>query len=146
MAVEDCVLELFCNLGAAGVEAVKSVLRAQIAVAEAQLAVVRAQILQYDVLLVPVTATQQIAETILGQVEGYAALIPSELAAECVGLGEVNLDLVRLVEPITDKVRSKLAQLQRLLSFRDELEDLERLLVDTVRTFTDIVEAIEACP
>lgn len=145
MAVEACVTEILCGLGNAAVGAISGVLQDQLTAAEAGLGLVKAQILQLDVLLAPLTAVQGVAVGTLEQIEGYAQLVPNSIMADCVGLGDLNLGLVQIVEPVTDQVRAFLDKVTRALSFKDELEDLERTLQAQVDALRDIIAALALC-
>lgn len=145
MSVAACVTEVLCALGQPAVEGIKAVIQGQITAAEGLLAAVRAQLLAYDVALVPVTALQATADGILQTLEGYAALLPVSVVQGCVPLGDLNLGLAALIEPKTDEVRAFLDRLKKLLSFRDELADLEAFLVAQVQSLGDVLLALNLC-
>ena len=86
-----------------------------------------------------------LANAALAEAVAAAGLIPLGLIASCADLGEFNLDVVGSIEAATADFNDIVDQLNRLLSFKAELEALEQELLAIIDRFTAIENAIQEC-
>lgn len=148
MAVEDlnpCVRAVLCALSGTVLRSLNGLITVQIAQLEAQVLVFEAQLLQYDILAIPVQAAADIARSAISEVRNSALLIPIELIAGCFDLADFNQGLRRSLDFLTAELDSTLGNLTRLLSYRDELAAIVEELNGLIDQFQDIIGTIETC-
>ena len=145
MALDPCVKQILCALGAAVLGALNAVIQTQKALLTAQVVALQAQLLALDVATIPLEAARSIANEVLNQARTAATLVPFELIAGCVDLGEFNFSLTESIDSALREVNDLVDDLNRLLSFKEELQ----LLVDEfnriIEQFDQILLAIQEC-
>lgn len=148
MAVEDldpCVKQILCSLSDAALRSIQILIDGQVALIQAQIVVFQTQILQYDVLGIPIQVAQQAAQAIVDDVKESISFLPLNAVAGCIDLGDFNLNLTQSIDVATSVANDFLNEATRLLSYGDELRGLVNDLNETIDQFTDISSVIDEC-
>jgi len=148
MALADlnpCVKQILCSLADSALRDVQALINGQVAILQAQIVVFQTQLLQYDILSLPVVAAQQAAQTVVDKVKESAFLIPLNAISQCVDLGFFNTNLQQSIDVATAAANDILGEATRLLSYRDELNALVFELNNVITQFTDISAVIDQC-
>jgi len=145
-SLPPCVATILCGLSSAALNALQTIINGQIALLQAQIAIYQAQILQYDILAIPVEATRAAAQTILDKVKQSSTLIPINIIASCVPIGDFKVNLMESLNAATSAIDDVAFEAIRLLSFRDDLNAIVAQMNIMIVQFTDIRDVIKACP
>jgi len=140
-----CVKQILCSLSDSALRSVKALINGQISLIEAQIVVYQTQILQYDILSIPVEAAQQVAQAVVDEVRGSAFLIPLNAINGCVDLGSFNINLQRSIDVALSSADDLLFEAKRLLSYTDELNALVAELNAAIDQFNLITTVIDGC-
>lgn len=143
--LNDCVKEILCTLSDSVLRSLQTLIDGQVAILQSQIGVFQAQILQYDILTIPVQAAQQAAQSIVNEVRGSAFLIPLNAISNCADLGDFNQNLQQSIDTATAAASDTLGELNRLVSFREELNALINELNVTIDQFTSVNTVINQC-
>jgi len=144
-SLNPCVKEILCGLSDAVLRTLQGIIDGQVAILQAQIVIIQTQILQYDILAIPVEITRAAAQAIIDTVRQSVALVPLNLISNCVDLGDFNLNLYQSLDVATAVVDDIAFEATRLLSFRDELNSLVNELNTAIDQFTDIRGVIDEC-
>jgi hypothetical protein len=148
MAVEDlhpCTRAILCALSGTVLRSLNGLITGQIIQLEAQVLFLETQLVQYDILALPVQAAADIARAALTEVRNSALLIPIEVIAGCFDLADFNQGLRRSLDFLTAELDSLVGNLTRMLSLRDELAAVIEELNGLIDQFQDILGTIETC-
>lgn len=145
MALNPCVKQILCALGQATLNALNTLIVAQIARIDAQIAVFKAQILALDVLILPLQAVKSIAEAAVQAARQSLGLVPLSLIAGCVDLGDFNINLVQTLEDKNAELQDTLTDINRKISIREDLNALVAELDAIREQFADIRVTIAEC-
>ena len=145
MALNPCVRSILCALSGAVLGAVSSVIDTQIAALTAQITALQSQLLVLDVATLPVELSRNIALSVLASARGVAQLVPVELVAGCLDLGEFNFDLVTSIDAATAEVNDLVDDLNRLLSYKAELAALVAEYEGIIEQFNEVKLVIQEC-
>lgn len=145
MALDPCVKQILCALSDSALRSVQGLIDGQVAILEAQIAVYQTQILQYDILSLPVVATQQALQQVVDEVKESAFLIPLNAISQCADLGKFNLNLQQSIDVALGATNDVLFELTRLLSYKEELNFLVSELNNAIDQFTNISAIIDQC-
>lgn len=145
MALANCVKEILCTLGDFVLRSLQALINGQIAIVQAQIVTFQTQLIQYDILAIPVQASADIARTFVDQVRNSAFLIPLNLISNCVDLGDFNLNLQQSIDVGLAVFDDLIFEATRLLSFRDDLNAIVGELNALITQFTDISAVIDQC-
>ena len=143
--LNPCVKQILCSLSDSALRSVKALINGQILLLETQITVYQAQILQYDILSVPVVAAQQAAQAVVSQVKESAFLIPLNAISQCVDLGSFNLNLQQSIDVALSSANDLLFEATRLLSYSDELNSIVDELNRSIDQFNSISTIIDQC-
>lgn len=143
--LSSCVKQILCSLSDSALRSIQTLIDGQIAILEAQIAVFQVQLLQYDILSLPIQASQQAANAVVQEVKESAFLIPLNQISQCVDLGIFNLNLQQSIDVALSTANDLLFEATRLLSYRDELNDIINELNTSIDQFTSISTIIDAC-
>jgi len=143
--LNPCVKQILCSLSDSALRSIQALIDGQVAILEAQIVVFQTQLLQYDILALPVQAVQQAANAVVEEVKQSAYLIPLNQISQCVDLGFFNLNLQQSIDVALSTTNDLLFELTRLLSYRDELNAIVNELNAAIDQFTNISTIIDAC-
>lgn len=143
--LDDCVKQILCSLSDSVLNSLQTLIDGQVAIVEAQIGIYQAQLLQYDILALPVEAAQQAAQSVVDEVKDSAFLIPLNAISNCVDLGFFNQNLLQSVDTAIASASDVLGELNRLLSYREELNALVNELNSLLEQFDAISDIINAC-
>lgn len=145
MALDACVKDILCSLSDAVLRDLQVLIDGQITLIQAQITVFQAQLLQYDIITLPIQASQQAAQAVVNAARQSATLIPLNVIAGCADLGDFNINLQESIDVALGTSNDLLFEANRLLSFTDELNNLVTSLNATIEQFTDIQSIIDEC-
>jgi len=145
MALQPCVKQILCSLSDSALRSVQSLIDGQVAILESQISIYQTQILQYDVISIPVVIAQQAAQAIVDNVRESAYLIPLGAIGDCVDLGNFNLNLQQSIDVSLSAADDFLFEAARLLSYSEELNAIVAELNDSIDQFNNISFVIEQC-
>lgn len=145
MALNPCVKQILCSLSDAALGALQGIINGQVALLQAQILIYQTQILQFDVLSLPVQAAQAAGQAVVDNVRSSAALVPLNIISQCVDLGDFNLNLQQSIDVVLSSTEDLLAEATRLLSYREELNAIVTELDGAITQFTDISGIIDQC-
>jgi len=145
MALNPCVKQILCALSAPVLAALNAVISSQIALLRAQIVAAQAQLLALDITTAPLELARNIAQGLIDQAKAAATLVPFELIAECADLGDFNVNFVESLDALTADLNDIVDDLQRLLSFKEELQLLVNELEEVIEQFEGIQAVIEEC-
>lgn len=140
-----CLEQILCGLSGAVLGALDTVLAAQRAQLQAQIAALEAEILVLDVATLPVEAARSGALALLNQARAASGFIPLDLIAGCAALGDFNVSLDGALAAATRQVNDLVDDLNRLLSYREELKLLVLKFTQTIEVFAQIELTIQEC-
>jgi hypothetical protein len=143
--LNPCVKQILCSLSDSALRSVKALINGQILLLETQITIYQAQILQYDILSVPVVAAQQAAQAVVSQVKESAFLIPLNAISQCADLGSFNLNLQQSIDVALSSANDLLFEATRLLSYSDELNSIVDELNRSIDQFNSISTIIDQC-
>lgn len=143
--LNPCVKQILCSLSDSALRSVQALIDGQVAILEAQIAIYQAQILQYDILSLPIVASQQAAQAVVDKVKESAYLIPLNAISQCVDLGDFNLNLMQSIDVALSVTNDFLYEATRLLSYADELAYIVTELNNAIDQFTNISAVIDQC-
>ena len=143
--LNPCVKEILCGLSDAVLRSMQTIIDGQVAILQASLVQIQAQILQYDVLAIPVEATRDAAQVVIDSVRQSVTLVPLNLISNCSELGDFNLNLSQSLDLATSVFDDVAFEATRLLSFRDELNSLVSEINGSIEQFTDIRAIMDQC-
>ena len=145
VTLAPCVQTIICALSHAALSALKNIINGQIAILEAQILVFQTQLLQYDILSIPVVAVQAAANAVINKVKGAANLVPLAAISNCVDLGDFNINLSQSIDIATSTANDILSEATRLLSYKTELAAIVQNLKAAIDQFTAILSVIDQC-
>ena len=145
MALEACVREILCGLSAATLGAVSSIINAQRAILQAQVAALQAELLVLDVATLPLQVAREAALTALNTARSAITIVPLDLIAGCADLGDFNIGIDASLNAATGAVVDIIDDLNRLLSFREELNLLISEFNATIDLFDEVLLVIQEC-
>ena len=145
MTLQPCVKEILCALSDSALSALKGIISSQVAILQAQIIVYQTQLLQYDILSIPIQATQIAANAVVQKVRGSVALIPLNVITQCVTLGNFNLNLQQSIDVALATVNDVLYEATRLLSYKEELQAIINELNAAIDQFNAITTIIDGC-
>jgi hypothetical protein len=137
--------QLLCGLSAPVRGVIKAALGAQKTLLQAELAPLQAQLLALDVATAPLAFAQSIAESALATARSALSILPTDIVVGCASLGQINVDLVTATDALTADVRAVLDDLNRLLSFQEEIRAVILEFEAIIDRFTALVDLIEVC-
>lgn len=143
--LNPCVKQILCSLSDSALRSVKALINGQISLIEAQITVYQTQILQYDLLSVPIEAAQQAAQAVVDEVRDSAFLIPLNAISGCVDLGSFNLNLQQSIDVALSSADDLLYEAKRLLSYSEELNAIVNELNAAIDQFGSISTIIDQC-
>ena len=143
--VEECVYTILCGLSASVRNALQNVITSLTASLNAQIVAYRSALLVYDVAVIPLELSRSILNGLLDIARSAATLVPLEIIEGCADLGDFNLDIVTSIDVITAELNDVIDDLNRILSFKDELEFLINELSAVLDNFNDISLVLEEC-
>lgn len=143
--LNNCVKDILCTLSDSVLNSLQALIDGQVSILQSQIGVFQAQLLQYDVLAIPVQATQEAAQAVVDEVRSSAFLIPLNAISECVDLGNFNLNLSQSIDIAAADADAILGELNRLLSYREELNALINELNNAIDQFTAVSGIIDQC-
>lgn len=145
MALADCVREVLCGLSAATRNALVGIIRGYVTALEAEKAILQAKLLKLNILTLPVSALNSVAQSALAQARAGANIVPLDLIGTCVDVGNLNDVITRNIEIVTRELNKIATDLERLLSFADEInaaiDDIDAVL----QTYIEVIEFIDTC-
>jgi hypothetical protein len=146
MALDDpCIRSILCTLAGSVLGALDTIIDTQIIAMQAQITAAQAQLLVLDVATIPLEAARSAANAVLERARSAATLVPLELIAGCAGLGDFNFDLVSSIDDATREFNDIVDDLNRLLSFKEELQALVDELNRVIEQFQEIQLLIQEC-
>lgn len=143
--LEVCVKQILCGLSSSVLRSLQTIIDGQIAFLQTQITTFQTQLLQYDVLSIPLQAANTVTQTIVDETKRYANLIPLNVISECVDLGDFNLNLNQSLDLFSNYSNELTYEATRLLSYREELNEIIDKLNVTINQFTDIRSIIDQC-
>lgn len=144
--MNPCVALILCSLSKPVLGALRAVINQQLAFLELELAQVQAQLLRFDVLTVPLQAAQAVANQVLQSAQSAAGLLPLGLITGCADLGAFNINLNQVLATATADVNDTLNDLNRTLSFKEELQATIASIGEVRTQFQAILDVIAGCP
>ena len=147
MALNPCVKAILCSLSSGLLIGLQSLIDGQIALIQIQITQYQTQLLQYDVLSIPIEASAALSQAFIDSVRSGAAVIPLSTIANagCSDLGDFNVNLNQVLDVITSASDDVVFEATRLLSYKEELNDIITALNNTTDQFTEINLLIDAC-
>ena len=145
MALADCVKDILCGLSSAVLRELQVIIDGQVAILQTQVTAVQAQLLQYDILSIPIQSANQVAQAAIGSVKKVTNLVPLNAISECVDLGDMNLDLNKSIDLASAAADEAAFELSRLVSYREELNALVTELNNTIDHLTEVRDLINLC-
>ena len=145
MALNPCVQQILCALSGTVLGSLNRLIDTQIAALQTQILIIEAQILQYDILTLPLEAAASLARTQIQNIRNSALLVPLNLIAGCTDLGDFNLGLQKSIDNAVADLDSIVGDLTRVLSFKEELNATVAELNGIIDQFQDILATIETC-
>jgi len=143
--LNPCVKQILCALSDSVLRSLQALIDGQVAILQAQIAIYQTQLIQYDILSLPVQAVQQAAQSVVNEVKSSAFLIPLNAISNCVDLGFFNQNLFQSIDTALAAANDTLGELNRLLSYREELNALVNELNNSIDQFTSISSVIDQC-
>jgi len=145
VALNPCVKQILCALGEATLGALNTLLQAQIAIIDAEIASVAAQLAVVDILTIPLEIARDVGQNALNSAQQVASLVPLNFIAGCADLGDLNVNLSRLLANASADFNDIINDLNRKLSLREELNALILELQAIREQFGDIQLTIAEC-
>lgn len=143
--LNPCVKTILCSLSDAVLASIQALIDGQVALLQAQIVIFQTQLLQYDILSIPIEVTRAAADAIVSKVKESIALIPLNAISNCVDLGDFNLNLQQSIDVSLSVADDLLYEATRLLSFKEELNAIINELNNAISQFTDIRGIIDQC-
>lgn len=143
--LNPCVKEILCALSGAVLNALNTLITAQKTALVVQVTAFQAQLLTLDVATAPAEIARGLALDALNTARSAATLVPIGLITACVDLGDFNVDLVAAVDGLTADLNDTIDDLNRLLSFKEELQFLVNEFLRIIDQFSAIQLAIQEC-
>lgn len=145
MALNACVKSVLCTLSTPVLSALRGVVQAQIAQAQAVLGILQARSLTLGIQLVPIELARDAANAVLQESQSIANLLPLSLVEGCGDLGQVRQNLNAAVEQATASVNDFADDATRALSLKDETDARIAELNAQLAEFSELVDTITAC-
>lgn len=143
--LNPCVRQVLCGLSKSVREALRALIAAQVAILQVQIAQLEAYSAYLDVLTLPVSAASSLAEQFIQQVKSAAQVIPLDLIGTCVDVGNLNRAIEDTLNTALQDVNVLTNDLNRLLSFSDEVGALIDDLNETLNLYNAILDIIDLC-
>ena len=143
--LEACAKEILCAFSATALRTLQALIDSQVAILQAQIVVYQTQIAQYDILALPVEAAQAIAHKYVDNIKKAAYIVPLNVIAGCLPLGQFNMNLMQSIDVATAVADDLLSEATRLLSYRSELNAIVTELNAAITQFTQISNIIGEC-
>ena len=145
MAFNPCLKSILCALGQATLDALNTVLQAQLVVIDAQIAAFTAQLAILDILTLPLSAAAVVAQEAINAANQVVSLVPLGLISDCADLGDLNVNLTQVLDNANADFQDIVTDLNRKLSFKDEINAGLEQLAEVRQQFSDILLTIEEC-
>ncbi len=142
---DDCVKKILCGLSSAVLKEIQILIDGQLAILESAITALQAQILQYDILSIPIKAANTVFQAGITKIKKASTLIPLNWSIDCVDLGDYNLNVQQTVDLAATTADELISELSRLLSYKEELNALFTDLTKALDQFTDISDIIDQC-
>jgi len=143
--LNPCVKQILCGLSDAALKGIQALIDAQVALIRTQITMFQSQLLQYDILAIPVQAARDTAQALIDKVKSSEALIPLNVVSGCVPLGKFKVNLMDTMNSATSVLDDVAFEATRLLSFRTDLNAIINELNAALIQFTDIRAVIDEC-
>ena len=148
MAVEElqnCAKIILCGLSGAAQAQLKSLISTYVGVLEGQIGALEAQLVVLDILTAPVEIARNAANEVGNQVKQGLKIVPTGLVADCVGLNVIPETIERNVDIVLQDINLIATDLERLLSFRDEIEALIDDFREALEVYSQILTNFDLC-
>jgi len=145
VALANCVKLVLCGLSAATRNAIVGILQGYVGVLNAQITSLEVELVALNIATAPVALANSAVQSFINQVKAGANIVPLNLIGECFDLGQlneavqVNLDLALVDANIIAN------DLERLLSFKAELDATILDLQTTIELYTEVIATIKVC-
>jgi len=143
--LNQCAQQILCGLSTAALQVIQTLINGQVAVLQSQITFYQTQLLQYDILAIPARAAQTTLQSVVNNVRNSVAVLPAQLVVDCVDLGQFNLNLQESIDVVLGVSEDNLFEIQRLLSFQDELQSQIDQLNSIITQYTQIQDVITIC-
>jgi hypothetical protein len=145
MALDACVKNIVCALGANVISALNAILDAQKVVLTAQLDAIAAQLVIINIATVPVQIAKDAAQEVADAALSVTNLVPMQTMEGCEDIGQVLDDIRDTVEADLATVNNLLNDLNRKLSFKAELEAAQEFIQEKIDRINEFQLELEAC-
>lgn len=145
VTLADCAVELLCGLGNAAKTLILSVLDKYLAVLDAQIALLEAKLIYLDILTAPIQLLQGTVNQILNELRQISTLIPFQLIEQCLDLSQFTEAISATFDTIQGNINAILTDLNRLLSFRDEVQFLIDDLKQVRAVYRAFLDELAVC-
>jgi len=102
-----------------------------ISILQAARVILNLKVINLDILLFPLQLEQTAIQTLIDQVRGNVRLIPSDLAADCPDLGQLNIYVESILDQELAKLKALLFRINRMLSSKIQLNQ-QLANIDTI--------------
>lgn len=145
VVLAQCAIELLCGLGNAAKSLVLEVLDKYIALLDVYIAALEAKLVYLDILTAPVQLAQSLVDSILNELRQYSTLIPFQLVEQCADLSKFTESIAATFDAISSSIRAVTTDLNRLLSFADEVRALIVDLKQVRATYRALLDSMLSC-
>lgn len=140
-----CVRDILCALSAGTLNALRGVIASYRALLNAQILTFQAQLIQRDIAVLPARIALEAALAALAVVQSGSQLVPLDLIAGCLPLGDFNVQIDGVLRGAEEAIKDLRDNLNRLLSFREELAAAIEVAQQVLDQLDELDLAIQEC-
>lgn len=145
MSLSNCVKTILCGLSAATRSALKTLVQGYVAQLEVLVTALEAKLIYLDLLTAPVNVLNSLAQQAIAEVKAGANIVPLDLIGSCIEIGDLNVSIQNNLDALLVDVNIVANDLERLLSFRDEVQAEINNLREVIALYNNVIDALDAC-
>lgn len=145
MALAVCVKVVLCGLSNATRQAINTVLGAYIIQLNLARAALELKLVKLNVATVPVQLLNTAIQGVVNEIKAGANIIPISVIGDCIGVGDINAAIQSNLDILLVDANIITSDLQRLLSFRDEVQGVLDDLESVILLYEEVLTLLTTC-
>lgn len=145
VTVENCVIKILCSLSETTISALHALLQQYIAQLTAKKALLEAQLLKAHVARIPLETAEGFVQTQIAILRKGLAYVPSNVLTSCTGIDNLKGQISSTLDILLYDFEIITQDLERLLSFGDELNSLIDKITTEILFYQDTLFVLANC-
>lgn len=145
MALANCVQHVLCGLSAGVRSALVVLIKGYINQLQVYETLITARRAYLNILTAPIAIAKNVVDGVITQAKAGANIIPLDLIGDCFEVGQLNESIQANLNLVLVDANILATDLERLLSFGDELDAILVDVNSTIQFYESIIAAIDVC-